>query len=68
MPSRKLQAGDPVAIRGTVVQAGSDFLEILVDDGIALSITHWFPARECARPEDFHLLKPIRRRGGFLDR
>jgi hypothetical protein len=68
MPSRKLQAGDPVAIRGIVVAHGGDFLQVLVDDGYALSITQWVPARECAAPEDFHLLKPIRRKGGFLER
>lgn len=68
MPSRSCQAGDTVVIRGTVIEAGSDYFQVLIDDGFQLSITTWVPARECAKPEDMHLLKPIRRRGGFVDR
>lgn len=68
MPSRSCQAGDTVVIRGTVIEAGSDYFQVLIDDGRKLSITTWVPAGECAKPEDVHRLKPIIRRGGYLDR
>jgi hypothetical protein len=68
MPSRSCQAGDTVMIRGTVVEAGSDYFQVLIDDGKYLSITAWVPAGECAKPEDVHRLKPIRRTERFLDR
>ena len=68
MPSSRCQAGDTVVVRGTVVAAEADAFQVLFDDGQYLAITQWVPARECARPEDVHLLKPIRRRGGFVDR
>lgn len=68
MPSRRCQAGDTVVVRATVLQAASDALQVVFDDGYALSITAWVPARECARIEDVGLLKPIIRRGSYLDR
>ncbi len=68
MPSRSCQAGDTVVIRGTVIEAGSDNFQVLIDDGRKLAITTWVPASECAKPEDVHKLKPITRRGGYLDR
>lgn len=68
MPSRNCQAGDTILIRGTVIEAGSDYFQVLIDDGKYLSITTWVPARECAKPEDVKLLKPIVRTGGFVDR
>jgi len=68
MPSRSCQEGDTVFIRATVVSAGSDFFQVLIDDGELLSITAWVPARECAKPADIGRLKPIHRRGSFLDR
>lgn len=68
MPSSKCQAGDTVVVRGEVLRAESDAFQVLFDDGVTLAITTWVPARECAKPEDVHLLKPIRRRGRYLDR
>jgi hypothetical protein len=61
MPSRMMQAGDTGYIRMTVVEAGADYFQVLVDDGVAMSITSWVPARECARLEDIGELRPIRR-------
>jgi hypothetical protein len=68
LPSIGYREGDTVYVRARVVSAGSDFFQVVVDDGELLSITQWVPARECAKPEDIGRLKPIVRRGGFLDR
>lgn len=68
MPSRSCQAGDTVFIRATVIEAGSDYFQVLVDDGKYLSITSWVPAGECSKHEDIGQLKPIRRTRGFVDR
>lgn len=65
-PSQKILPGDPVVIRGRAIEVGSDFLQVLIDDGVKLSITIWAPARECARPEDFDELKPIVQPGRAL--
>nr|WP_311538594.1 hypothetical protein [uncultured Bradyrhizobium sp.] len=68
MPSRNCLPGDTVFVRATVLSAGTDFFQVLIDDGVALSITNWVPARECAKREDIGRLKPIVRRGSYLDR
>lgn len=61
MPSRKIHEGDTVFIRAEAISVGTDFLQVRIDDGQALTITSWVPARECARHEDIAELKPIRR-------
>lgn len=61
MPCRKVVTGDTVFIRATVIEAGSDYFQVLVDDVLKFSITCWVPARECARHEDIGELKPPRR-------
>jgi hypothetical protein len=61
MPSRTCQAGDTVFVRATVIEAASDYFQILIDDGKFMSITSWAPACEVARFEDIGQLKPIRR-------
>ncbi len=69
MPSRSCQAGDTVFIRATVLEAGSDYFQVLIDDGLKFSITAWVPAVECAPAAEVHLLKPIRRRSRwYIDR
>ena len=68
MPSRYCQEGDTVYVRATVLVAGDGFFQVLIDDGVAISITTWVPSRECAKHEDIGRLRPIRRRGTFLDR
>jgi hypothetical protein len=68
LPSRGCQEGDTVYVRATVLAAGSDYFQVLIDDGHRLSITSWVPAGECARHEDIGRLKPIVRRGAFVDR
>jgi hypothetical protein len=68
MPSRSCQEGDTVFVRATVLLAGDGFFQVLIDDGVALSITTWVPSRECAKHEDISELRPIRRRRGFIDR
>lgn len=68
MPSRNIRPGDTVFLRAEALSVGSDFVEVRIDDGQALCITAWVPARECARQEDICELKPIRRRSRFIDR
>lgn len=68
MPSRNCLPGDTVFIRATVVSAGTDFFQVLIDDGVKLAITNWVPARECAKHEDIGELKPIVRRRGYIER
>lgn len=60
MPSRKISRGDTVYVRATAIEVGSDALQLIIDDGVLLSITAWVPARECARLEDIGELKPPR--------
>lgn len=62
MPPHSHLPGDTIYIRATVVEAGTDYCQVLVDDGKCLSITQWVPASECARREDLAIkLKPPRR-------
>lgn len=68
MPSRNCLPGDTIYIRATVLEAGSDYFQVLVDDGKYLAITSWVPAGECARHQDIGRLKPIRRAGAYLER
>jgi hypothetical protein len=60
LPSGKCLPGDTVYVRAQLLQAGSDGFQILIDDGVRLSITTWVPARECAKLEDIGELKPPR--------
>jgi hypothetical protein len=66
--SRIPAPGETLYIRATVVSPGSDCVQVLIDDGVLLSITTWVPSAECAALDDIARLKPIRRIGGFLDR
>lgn len=68
MSSQGYQVGDTVYVRATILVPAADFFQVLIDDGVAMAITHWVPSRECARHEDIARLRPIRRRGSFLDR
>ena len=68
MPSRSCQEGDTVYVRATVLMAASDFFQVLIDDGSSIAITTLVPARECAKHEDIGSLRPIRRRGGYIER
>jgi hypothetical protein len=68
MPSRRIQEGDTVVVRGQALVVADDYLQVVFDDGGALTVTTWVPSRECARIEDIAELKPIRRRGRYLDR
>lgn len=67
-PSGKCLPGDTIYVRATVLQAGSDCFQVLIDDGFRLSITSWVPSGECARHEDIGQLKPIIRRPRYLER
>jgi len=68
MPSRKVLPGDTVFVRAEAIAVGSDFMQVRIDDGVALCLTVWVPSRECSKAEDIGELKPIRRTGRFLDR
>ena len=68
MPSRKCQAGDTVFVRAKVLEAGSTYFQVVIEDNFTLAVTAYVPASECARHEDIGELKPIRRIGRYLDR
>jgi hypothetical protein len=68
MPSRSCQAGDTIFIRATVLEAGSNYFQVVIEDNHTLSITAYVPASECAKHEDIGQLKPIRLTGRYLDR
>jgi O-acetyl-ADP-ribose deacetylase (regulator of RNase III) len=55
-----MQAGDIGYVRVRVIVAASDAFQVLIDDGVALALTVWVPARECARHEDIGELRPPR--------
>lgn len=62
MPSRRIQEGDPVIVRGEAVSVCSDAVQVRVENASGThGVTQWFPASEVARPEDAGELKPIRR-------
>jgi hypothetical protein len=68
MPSRNCQAGDTIFVRATVLEAGSNYFQVLIEDNSTLSVTAYVPASECAKHEDIGQLKPIHRTGAYLDR
>lgn len=62
MPSRKIREGDPVVVRGEAVSVCSDAVQVRFQSTNGMiTVTQWMPASECARPEDFGELKPLRR-------
>lgn len=68
MPSRICQEGDTVFVRATVLVAADDYFQVRIDDGVAMVLTTWVPARECAKHEDIEELRPIRRSRWCSDR